>query len=128
MIPYLSLFLTFLFALGLGLGMWLIATILNPRASTGGVFLGRRKAESPTKEDPFECGNPATPFRRKVPVKFYAVALAFTIFDVEAVFLYPWGVLYRELGWFGFVEMFIFLGVLALGLIYILRKGALRWT
>lgn len=127
-LPYLNLFLTFLLALGLGVGMWLLATILNPRSATGGVFLGRTPVTNPVKNDPFECGNPSTGVRRRFQVKFYTVALAFVIFDVEAVFLYPWGVLFQELGLWGFVEMFLFLLLLGIGLLYVIRKGALRWT
>jgi NADH-quinone oxidoreductase subunit A len=60
-------------------------------------------------------------------VKFYLVAIVFIVFDVEAVFLFPWAVLYRRLGLFGLIEMLFFLGVLALGLIYIWRRGGLEW-
>jgi NADH-quinone oxidoreductase subunit A len=60
-------------------------------------------------------------------VRFFLVALLFIIFDIEAVFIFPWAVLFRELGVFGFVEMMIFLGILLLGLFYIWKKGALEW-
>jgi NADH:ubiquinone oxidoreductase subunit 3 (subunit A) len=60
-------------------------------------------------------------------VKFYLTAILFIVFDVEVVFLYPWALLFRRLGMFGFVEMMIFISVLALGLVYIWRKGALEW-
>jgi NADH-quinone oxidoreductase subunit A len=55
------------------------------------------------------------------------VALFFVIFDIEAVFLYPWAVLFRELGLFGFIEMMIFLFILTVGLIYVWKRGALEW-
>jgi NADH-quinone oxidoreductase subunit A len=60
-------------------------------------------------------------------VKFYLTAILFIIFDVEVVFLYPWAVLFRRLGWFGFAEMVAFVAVLGLALLYVWRKGALEW-
>lgn len=64
---------------------------------------------------------------QRFPVKFYLVAVLFLLFDVEAVFLFPWAVRFRELGFFGFAEMVVFLAVLVLGLAYAWRKGALDW-
>ena len=61
-------------------------------------------------------------------VKFYLPAILFIVFDVEVVFLYPWAVMFRRLGMFGFVEMAVFIAVLTLGLVYVWRKGALEWT
>ena len=85
----------------------------------------RRFAE---KLDPFECGEKqiVSPHQR-YSVKFYLVAMLFILFDVEAVFLYPWGALLAQLGWFGLVEMFSFVFVLAIGLAYVWMKGALEW-
>jgi NADH-quinone oxidoreductase subunit A len=65
---------------------------------------------------------------RPFPVRYYVFALLFLIFDVEAAFLYPWAVIYRELGVYGFVEMVIFVSILAVGLIYAWKKGALKWV
>ena len=80
------------------------------------------------KLDPFECGErPIVSPRQRFSVKFYIVAMLFILFDVEAVFLYPWGALFLELGWFGFIEMFTFILVLAVGLTYVWMKGALEW-
>ena len=64
---------------------------------------------------------------QKFSVKFYLLAILFLIFDIEAVFLYPWASLFRELGWLGFVEMMLFLVVLGVTLVYAWRKGALEW-
>ena len=64
---------------------------------------------------------------QKFSVKFYLVAILFLIFDIEAVFMYPWAVALRELGWFGFIEMVVFMLLLLTGLIYILKKGVLNW-
>jgi NADH-quinone oxidoreductase subunit A len=80
------------------------------------------------KQEPFECGNVSSgPAWGRFSVKFYLAAILFIIFDVEVVFLYPWARLFRRLGMFGFVEMMIFISVLAFGLVYVWRKGALEW-
>jgi NADH-quinone oxidoreductase subunit A len=92
-----------------------------------GRWLGPSR-ESPSKLDAFECGNESTGSAwGRFSVKFYLTAILFIIFDVEVVFLYPWAVRFRELGWFGFNAMAIFLAVLAFGLLYEWRKGALEW-
>ncbi len=76
----------------------------------------------------YECGvDPLAPARVRVSVKFYLVALTFIVFDLEATFLYPWAVLFRSLGWYGFFAMMFFLGMLAVGLLYEWKKGALEW-
>ena len=94
-------------------------------------FLGSTlgpKARNPTKDQPFECGHiPKRPFRQLVSVKFYIVALLFIVFDMETVFLFPWAVVFKEVGWFGFWSMVSFVTVLALGLVYVWKKGALDW-
>ncbi len=64
---------------------------------------------------------------QKFSVKFYLLAILFLIFDIEAVFMYPWAVIVRDLGWFGFIEMVVFMLLLLTGLIYILKKGVLNW-
>ncbi len=80
------------------------------------------------KMEPFECGeSPIVSSKQRFSVKFYLVALFFVIFDIEAVFVYPWAVLFKNLGWFGFVEMMIFIFILTIGLIYVWRRGALEW-
>ena len=76
----------------------------------------------------FECGNIArTQFKQRVSVKFYIVALLFIIFDMETVFLFPWAVIFRELGWVGFWSMVTFVSILSVGLLYVWKKGALDW-
>ncbi len=78
--------------------------------------------------DVFECGVPVRDaMQRRMQVRFYLVALVFIIFDIEAVFLFPWAVLFRRLGLFGLVEMLIFVTILTLGLAYVWRKGGLEW-
>jgi NADH-quinone oxidoreductase subunit A len=90
-------------------------------------FLGPRRREA-AKGEPYECGipQPAQP-RHAIPVKYYLVAVLFLLFDVEAVFLYPWAVVYRRLGLFALAEMGIFLSLLVAGLAYVWKRGALEW-
>lgn len=77
---------------------------------------------------PFECGNePQRIVRGRFSVRFFLVVILFILFDVELIFLFPWAVVYRELGMFGFVEMLVFLLVVLAGLYYSVRKGALEW-
>ena len=83
---------------------------------------------SPVHDMPFECGmQPKEIMRGRFSVKFFVVALLFILFDVELIFLFPWAIIYRELGLFGFVEMLIFLLVVLSGLFYSVKKGVLRW-
>ncbi|MBM9606154.1 NADH-quinone oxidoreductase subunit A [Desulfopila inferna] len=91
-------------------------------------FLGPR-ATGKAKNEAYESGikNIIGPADQKFSVKFYLVAILFIIFDIEAVFMYPWAVGLRELGWFGFSEMVVFMLLLLTGLIYILKKGVLNW-
>ena len=84
---------------------------------------------STTKAQTYETGETTvTDPWRPFPVRYYVFALLFLIFDVEAAFLYPWAVIYRELGVYGFVEMCIFVLILGVGLVYAWKKGALKWV
>jgi len=91
-------------------------------------LLGPRRPR-PAKSAPYECG--ITPERlpaaERYPVKFYVIAMLFIIFDVEAIFLYPWAVAFRALGLFGLVEMIVFIGLLFVAYVYVLQKGGLEW-
>ena len=90
-------------------------------------FLGPRKP-SKIKSAPFECGvDPIALPAGKVPIHFYVLAMLFVVFDVEMVFLFPWAVIVRQLGWFGLVEMGLFLAVVVGGFAYAWHKGALEW-
>jgi NADH-quinone oxidoreductase subunit A len=91
-------------------------------------YLGRHKRPSALKNAPFECGSESTGARHsKLSVKFYLTAILFVVFDIEAVFVYPWAIHFRDLGWAGFVEMLSFLAVVAVALVYVWKKGALEW-
>jgi NADH-quinone oxidoreductase subunit A len=87
------------------------------------------KRQFAEKMDPFECGEKQiqSPHRRYA-VKFYMVAILFVVFDVEAIFLFPWAVRFRALGGLGFAAMLVFLGILLLGYAYAWKKGALEWV
>jgi len=88
-----------------------------------------RHRPSRTKAQPYECGiTPTGDARQPFTVKFYLVAMVFILFDVEAVFLYPWAYVYRDLGWFGFVEMLVYIAILLAGYAYLWKKGALDWN
>ena len=90
-------------------------------------FVGPRNA-NPEKVSTYECGvEPVKNARERFPVRFYLVAMLFIVFDIEAVFLYPWARLFRQLGVFGLIEMGIFILILVVGLVYAWRKGALEW-
>ena len=86
------------------------------------------KSVTEIKSAAFECGSdPIGTARQRFAVKFYVVALLFIVFDVEAVFLYPWAVNFKALGWFGYGTMLVFAVTLVMGLVYIWKKGALSW-
>src|ERR1700754_4644749 len=81
------------------------------------------------KLDPYECGiEPATDARDRYSIRYYLVAMLFVIFDVETVFMFPWAVILERLGWFGVIEMFVFLFILVVGFAYAWKKGALEWA
>jgi NADH-quinone oxidoreductase subunit A len=81
------------------------------------------------KDEAYECGVPAVgEARARYSVRFYILAVLFVVFDVETIFLFPWAVKYRMLGAFGFVTMFVFLGILLIGFAYAWKKGALEWV
>ena len=105
-----------------------VALGLAVALSTLSVLLGRR-VKSPQKDTPYECGiAPTGDARDRFSVKFYLVAMIFILLDIEAVFLYPWAVVYRKLMMFGFVEMLLFVSLVLVGYFYVWKKGALDWS
>jgi NADH-quinone oxidoreductase subunit A len=89
-------------------------------------FLGERHRGRATAE-PYESGIPVTSTRTRVPSHFYLVAMFFVVFDVEAVFVFAWAVSASQVGWLGYVEIFIFIAVLLAALVYLWRSGAFEW-
>jgi NADH-quinone oxidoreductase subunit A len=91
------------------------------------VFLGPRKHNA-VKDSPFECGIPSEGYQHgSMPVRFYVMAMLFIVFDVELAFLFPWAVVFRTLGLFGFMEMLLFFVVVGVGFVYAWKIGALEW-
>lgn len=120
---YLPLVLQIIVALGLAGGM------------VAASFLIGKHKRSRTKLGAYECGmDPVGDARGRFSVRFYMVAMLFILFDVEAVFMLPWAVVYRELysitgqRFFGFWEMFVYIGFVAVGLFYVWKKGILNWS
>jgi NADH-quinone oxidoreductase subunit A len=92
------------------------------------LFGPRKRAQNATKIAPYESGMRAIgQGQRRFPVRFYLVAVLFILFDIEVIFFYPWAVAFRQLGWFGLIEMLIFVGILLAGFIWLWKKGALEW-
>jgi NADH-quinone oxidoreductase subunit A len=115
-IGYLSIFIFFALAAGFALFTVFLSSLLGPRRNT------------PQKMLPYECGmDPVGPARNPFSVRFYLVAMLFIIFDIEAVFLYPWAVIFQELKVFGLIEMAVFIAILLVGFIYVWKRGALEW-
>lgn len=87
-----------------------------------------RRVPEPQKYDTYECGEvPEGTAQVRYNVRYFIFALIFVLFDVEVIFLFPWAVVFRELGMFAFVEMLVFLTILIFGLVYAWRKGVLHW-
>ena len=116
--PYLPIVLLFALAFGFAAFSAVIASITGP------------KRFNRAKLDFYECGIEPTPQPlgpSRFPIKYYLTAMLFIVFDIEIVFLYPLAVLMRQLELFGFIEMLVFVALLAIGYVYIWRKGALEW-
>lgn len=114
-------YLPVLIHVAVAIGFASVALIAN-------IVLGRAGTRTPTKDSAYECGMlPITKTQPRFSVKFYLVAMLFLLFDLEAVFFYPFGALFRELGWYGFGAISVFTVPLVVGLLYEWRKGALEW-
>ena len=118
---YLPILLMFIVAAGFAVGNVLLSQ-----------FVGQRK-RTKTKLMPYECGkDPVGSARERFSVKFYLIAMIFILFDIEVIFLVPWAVVFRTLAaqglrWFVYVEMMLFIGLLFVGYIYVVKKGAFDW-
>lgn len=95
----------------------LIARLIRPHTGGQGKLM------------PYECGvDPDSDARQRYAIRYYVVAILFVIFDVETIFLFPWAIIYKQLALFGLIEMLVFLGILIVGYIWIIKKGALKWA
>lgn len=114
--PYLPVLIVFVFGIVLG-------GILSAFSH----FLGPRHYEK-SKFDVYECGVPlVTAASERMSVKYYMTAILFILFDIETIFLYLWARTFKDLGWFGIVEVAIFMVILVVGYVYVLKRGALEW-
>ncbi|MDE3169714.1 MAG: NADH-quinone oxidoreductase subunit A [Acidobacteriota bacterium] len=107
--------------------MFILAAGLAGALVTASSAVGRHK-KTREKAQPYECGvMPVGDARAPISVHFYVVGLIFILFDIEAIFLYPWALIYSDLKVFGFVEMVLYIAILLVGYIYLWKKGALDW-
>ena len=107
--------------------MIVLATVIALIAIGLGTLFGPKK-QSAAKSMPYESGmNPYGEGTRRMPVRFYIIAVLFILFDIEVVFFLPWAITFRQLGLFGLVEMIVFIVILLVGYLYAWKKGALEW-
>ncbi len=108
--------------------LYCVAIIVLVGGMTAGSYaLGQRHTGKATIQ-PFESGIVTVGYARfRLPVKFYLVAMLFVIFDLETVFIFAWAVAFRDVGWVGYINMLVFVGVLVAALVYLWRLGALDW-
>jgi NADH-quinone oxidoreductase subunit A len=104
-----------------------VSTVLAVLVVVIGHLFGPHRP-TPRKLAPYESGmRPIGPAMRRMPVRFYLVAVMFILFDIELIFFLPWAVTFRALGVLGFVEMVVFIAILLVGYIWVWKKGALEW-
>jgi len=110
------------------IGLMIVLSTLVALIAIGlGVLFGPKK-DSAAKSMPYESGmNPYGEGTRRMPIRFYLVAVLFILFDIEVVFFLPWAITFRQLGLFGLAEMIIFIVILLVGYVYAWKKGALEW-
>ena len=105
----------------------ILAVVMSAIAIALSAVLGPRKANA-VKASPYESGMvPIGDARLRFSIRFYVVAILFILFDIEAIYLYPWAVLFRRLRLYGLIEMAVFLAIVGVGYFYAWRKGALEW-
>lgn len=115
-LPYLPIAILFILSAGLAVLIVVLGHSFGPRRTTA------------RKSMPYESGmRPIGPGARRMPIRFYLIAVLFILFDIEVVFFLPWAVVFRQLGLFGLIEMFIFIILLLVGYVYAWKKGALEW-
>ena len=113
---YFPVLLFIIVGVGIGLVLLTVGSLVAP------------DRPDPEKLSPYECGFEAfEDARMKFDVRYYLVAILFILFDLEIAFLFPWAVVLQDIGWFGFIAMVLFLGILVVGFIYEWKKGALEW-
>ena len=114
---YIPIFLFMALAVAFPVVTLLVAKLVRPHSGGQG------------KLAPYECGvEPESDARQRYAIRYYVVAILFVIFDVETIFLFPWAILFKQLALFGLIEMLVFLGILIVGYVWIIKKGALDWA
>ena len=117
LIGYLPVFLFIVIAFAFPIVTLFVAQLIRPKSGGVGKLM------------PYECGvDPDSDARQRYAIRYYVVAILFVIFDVETVFLFPWAIIYQKLALFGLAEMLVFLGILIVGYVWIIKKGALNWA
>lgn len=117
--PYFGVFVMFVLTFVAFIGTLFIARLVSRKLA--------RLDTQKLKTTLYECGPEPTKQPNKISVQFYLMALLFILFDIEIIFMFPWAVDFKILGWFGFIEMILFLSLLILGFVYAWKKGALEW-
>jgi NADH-quinone oxidoreductase subunit A len=116
LVDYLPIAILLILSTGLAALIVILGHLFGPRNPTA------RKAA------PYESGmTPIGPGQRRAPVRFYRIAVLFILFDIEIIFFVPWAVVFRSLGWFGIIEMFVFVAILLVGFVYAWKTGGLEW-
>ena len=114
---YISILIFLLVAIAFAGGTIAASSLIVPRK------------RNPIKNSTYECGvEPVGTARERFSIKFYLVAVLFILFDIEAVFLYPWAVAFKQLGLYGLIEGLLFIGILLVGYLWVLKKRALEWA
>jgi len=117
--PYLGVFVLFV-----------LTTVAFSATLWAARFVSRKMARLDTEKlklSIYECGPEVTKQPNTISTQFYLIALLFILFDVEIIFMFPWAIDFKLLGWFGFIEMLLFILLLTIGFVYAWRKGALEW-
>ena len=117
--PYFGVFVMFIMTFGAFIATTVLARIVSKKFA--------RMDTEKLKCNLYECGPAVTKQPNSISAQFYLMALLFILFDVEIIFMFPWAVDFKVLGWFGFVEMILFILLLTIGFIYAWKKGALEW-
>ncbi len=117
--PYFGAFVMFLLTFGAFIAIVFAARLISRK-------LARLDTEK-LKVSLYECGPEVTKQPNSISVQFYLMALLFILFDIEIIFMFPWAIDFKILGWFGFIEMILFILLLTIGFIYAWKKGALEW-
>lgn len=119
-LEYLSRYFPILLFVGIAVAFGVVTLVLS--------YLVQPKYPEAEKLSAYECGSePFSDARMPFPVRYYIFAMLFVIFDIEVIFLYPWAVVYGQIGLFGLVEMLVFIALFLVAYVYAWRKGALEW-